>query len=144
MRKICSKGFSFLLLSLLLSLSSCQEFIHNSFDTFTGRIVDVEGNPVAGLEFIVTQELDFGPQEPVAKTVIYKVKTDDRGEFRFVLPSRNEYSINSYYFLLLAAPVQFQMEVFGELVTINYISVTDVEKGTDGVRDLGTLKIVRE
>ena len=104
----------------------------------------MEGNPVAGLEFIVTQELDFGPQEPVAKTVIYKVKTDDRGEFRFVLPSRNEYSINSYYFLLLAAPAQFQMEVFGELVTINYISVTDVEKGTDGVRDLGTLKIVRE
>ena len=144
MRKICSKGFSFLLLSLLLSLSSCQEFIHNSFDTFTGRIVDVEGNPVAGLEFIVTQELDFGPQEPVAKTVIYKVKTDGRGEFRFVLPSRNEYSINSYFFLLLAAPAQFQMEVFGELVTINYISVTDVEKGTDGVRDLGTLKIVRE
>ena len=144
MRKICSKGFSFLLLSLLLSLSSCKEFIHNSFDTFTGRIVDVEGNPVAGLEFIVTQELDFGPQEPVAKTVIYKVKTDYRGEFRFVLPSRNEYSINSYYFLLLAAPAQFQMEVFGELVTINYISVTDVEKGTDGVRDLGTLKIVRE
>uniref|UniRef100_UPI004048E9C9 hypothetical protein n=1 Tax=Algoriphagus sp. TaxID=1872435 RepID=UPI004048E9C9 len=144
MRKICSKGFSFLLLSLLLSLSSCQEFIHNSFDTFTGRIVDVEGNPVAGLELIVTQELDFGPQEPVAKTVIYKVKTDGRGEFRFVLPSRNEYFINSYFFLLLTAPAQFQMEVFGELVTINYISVTDVEKGTDGVRDLGTLKIVRE
>ena len=134
----------FVLAILLFSLGACQEFIHNSFDTFTGRLVDVEGNPVAGLELIVTQELDFGPQEPVAKTVIYKVKTDGRGEFRFVLPSRNEYSINSYCFLLLAAPAKFQMEVFGELVTINYISVTDAEKGTDGVRDLGTLKIVRE
>lgn len=133
-----------LLILILVFSSSCQEFIHNSFDTFTGRIVDVEGNPVAGLEFIVTQELDFGPQEPVAKTIIYKVKTDGRGEFRYVLPSRNEYSINSYYFLLLTMPAKFQMEVFGELVTINYISVTDVEKGTDGVRDLGTLKIVRE
>ena len=134
----------FVLAILLFSLGACQEFIHNSFDTFTGRLVDVEGNPVAGLELIVTQELDFGPQEPVAKTVIYKVKTDGRGEFRFVLPSRNEYSINSYCFLLLAAPAKFQMEVFGELVTINYISVTDAEKGTDGVRDLGTIKIVRE
>ena len=134
----------FVLAILLFSLGACQEFIHNSFDTFTGRLVDVEGNPVAGLELIVTQELDFGPQEPVAKTVIYKVKTDGRGEFRFVLPSRNEYSINSYCFLLLTAPSKFQLEVFGELVTINYISVTDAEKGTDGVRDLGTLKIVRE
>lgn len=137
-------GRPILLISLFLSLVSCQEFIHNSFDTFTGRVVDVDGNPVAGLEFVVTQELDFGPLEPVAKTVVYRVRTDGRGAFRFVLPSRNEYSVNNYYFLLLTSPAQFQMEVFGELVTINYISVTDVEKGTAGVRDLGTLKIVCE
>jgi hypothetical protein len=78
----------FVLAILLFSLGACQEFIHNSFDTFTGRIVDVEGNPVAGLEFIVTQELDFGvAQPPVAKSIIYKVKTTNRGEFRLVVPS---------------------------------------------------------
>jgi hypothetical protein len=143
MRKICSQGITFLLLVLLLSLGACQEFIHNSFDTFTGRVVDVEGNPVAGLELIVTQELDFGPQEPVAKTVIYKVKTDGRGEFRFVLPSRNEYSFEKEYYLLLNEPLQF-LDLFGPSLLHRYVPFTTRGRDADGVIDLGTLKIVRE
>lgn len=133
----------FVLAILLFSLGACQEFIHNSFDTFTGRVVDVEGNPVAGLELIVTQELDFGPQEPVAKTVIYKVKTDGRGEFRFVLPSRNEYSFEKEYYLLLNEPLQF-LDLFGPSLLHRYVSFTTRERDADGVIDLGTLKIVRE
>lgn len=133
----------FVLAILLFSLGACQEFIHNSFDTFTGRVVDVEGNPVAGLELIVTQELDFGPQEPVAKTVIYKVKTDGRGEFRFVLPSRNEYSFEKEYYLLLNEPLQF-LDLFGPSLLHRYVPFTIRERDADGVIDLGTLKIVRE
>jgi len=135
---------SLLLAILLFSLGACQEFIHNSFDTFTGRVVDVEGNPVAGLELIVTQDLDFGSQEPVAKTVIYKVKTTNRGEFRLVVPSRTDISFNTEYFLLLTAPVQFELEDAGMSVLYRYFSFSTSGRDADGVIDLGTLKIVRQ
>jgi hypothetical protein len=145
MRKICSQGVTFLLLVLLLSLGACQEFIHNSFDTFTGRIVDKEGNPEVGLELIVTQDLDFGvAQAPVAKSIIYKVKTTNRGEFRVVVPSRTDISFNTKYFLLLTAPVQFEMEDDGMSVLYRYYSFSTAGRDTEGMIDLGTLKIVRE
>lgn len=136
---------SILLILMLALSSSCQEFIHNSFDTFTGRVVDVEGNPVAGLELIVTQDLDFGvAQPPVAKSIIYKIKTTNRGEFRLVVPSRTDISFNTEYFLLLTAPVQFELEESGMSVLYRYYSFTTAGRAADGVIDLGTLKIVRE
>ena len=145
MRKICSQGVTFLMVVLLLPLGACQEFIHNSFDTFTGRVVDVGGNPVAGLELIVTQDLDFGvAQPPVAKSIIYKVKTTNRGEFRLVVPSRTDISFNTEYFLLLTAPVQFELEDAGMSVLYRYFSFSTSGRDSDGVIDLGTLKIVRE
>jgi len=148
MRKISSirfSGVSFLLISLLLSLGACQEFIHNSFDTFTGKIVDVEGNPVADLELTLTQDLDFGvAQAPVAKSIIYTIKTTNRGEFRLVVPSRTDISFNTEYFLLLTAPVQFELEDSGMSFLYRYYSFTTAGRAADGVIDLGTLKIVRE
>ncbi len=133
------------LVVLLLTLSACQEFIHNSFDTFTGKIVDVEGNPVADLELILTQDLDFGvAKPPVAKSIIYKVKTTNRGEFRLVVPSRTDISFNTEYFLLLTAPVQFELEDAGMSVLYRYFSFSASGRDSDGVIDLGTLKIVRE
>jgi len=148
MRKISSirfSGVSFPLISLLLSLGACQEFIHNSFDTFTGKIIDVEGNPVADLELTLTQDLDFGvAQPPVAKSIIYTIKTTNRGEFRLVVPSRTDISFNTEYFLLLTAPVQFELEDSGMSVLYRYYSFTTAGRAADGVIDLGTLKIVRE
>jgi hypothetical protein len=148
MRKISSirfSGVSFLLISLLLSLGACQEFIHNSFDTFTGKIIDVEGNPVADLELTLTQDLDFGvAQPPVAKSIIYTIKTTNRGEFRLVVPSRTDISFTTEYFLLLTAPVQFDLEDSGMSVLYRYYSFTTAGRAADGVIDLGTLKIVRE
>lgn len=135
---------SILLILIFAFSSSCQEFIHNSFDTFTGQVVDLEGKPVAGLELIVTQELDFGvAQPPVAKSIIYKVKTTNRGEFRLVVPSRTDVSFNTEYFLLLTAPVQFELEDAGMSVLYRYYSFSTADRDSDGVTDLGTLKIVR-
>jgi hypothetical protein len=145
MRKICSQGITFLLLILLLSLGACQEFIHNSFDTFTGKIVDGEGTPVADLELILTQDLDFGAaQPPVAKSIIYRVKTTSRGEFRMVVPARTDISFNTEYYLLLSAPAQFELEDTGMSVLYPYFSFSTADRAADGVIDLGTLKIVRE
>ncbi|MCM0060209.1 MAG: hypothetical protein NBV57_05065 [Algoriphagus sp.] len=136
---------SLLLILILAFSSSCQEFIHNSFDTFTGRVVDVEGNPVADLELILTQDLDFGvAQPPGAKSIIYKVKTTNRGEFRLVVPSRTDISFNTEYFLLLTAPAQFELEDAGMSVLYPYFSFSTSGRDADGVIDLGTLKIVRE
>ena len=143
MKKILKSPLLFVI--LLFSLGACQEFIHNSFDTFIGRIVDEEGNAVAGLELIVTQDLDFGvAQPPVAKSIIYKVKTTNRGEFRVVVPSRTDISFNTGYFLLLTAPVQFEMGDSGMSVLYRYYSFSTAGRDANGVIDLGTLKIVRE
>jgi hypothetical protein len=145
MRKICSQGITFLLLVLLLSLGACQEFIHNSFDTFTGKIVDVEGKPVADLELILTQDLDFGvAQPPVAKSIIYSIKTTNRGEFRMVVPARTNISFNTEYFLLLSSPVQFELEESGMSVLYRYYSFSTADRAADRTINLGTLKIVRQ
>ena len=145
MRKICSQGITFLLLVLLLSLGACQEFIHNSFDTFTGQVVDKEGKAVPGLELTLSQNIDFlNGQVPVAKSIVYQIKTDERGEFSFVLPSRTDNSFEKEYYLLLTAPARFQTEFNGVLLTENFLLATDAPRDADGVRDLGVLKIVRE
>ena len=145
MRKICSQGITFLLLVLLLSLGACQEFIHNSFDTFTGQVVDKEGKAVPGLELTLSQNIDFlNGQVPVAKSIVYRIKTDERGEFSFVLPSRTDNSFEKEYYLLLTAPARFQTEFNGVLLTENFLLATDAPRDADGVRDLGVLKIIRE
>ena len=145
MRKICSQGVTFLLLVLLLSLGACQEFIHNSFDTFTGRIVDKEGKAVPGLELTLSQNIDFlNGQVPVAKSIVYRIKTDERGEFSFILPSRTDSSFENEYYLMLTAPARFQTEFNGVLLTENFLLATDAPRDADGVRDLGVLKIIRE
>ncbi len=98
MRKICSQGITFLLLVLLFSLGACQEFIHNSFDTFTGQVVDKEGKGVPGLELTLSQNIDFlDGQVPVAKSIVYRIKTDERGGFSFVLPARMDSSFENEY-----------------------------------------------
>ena len=145
MRKICSQGITFLLLVLLLSLGACQEFIHNSFDTITGQVVDKEGKAVPGLELTLSQNIDFlNGQVPVAKSIVYRIKTDERGEFSFVLPSRMDSSFEKEYYLLLTAPARFQTEFNGVLLTENFLLATDAPRDADGIRDLGVLKIVRE
>lgn len=97
------------------------------------------------MELIVAQDLDFGvAQPPVAKSIIYKVKTTNRGEFRLVVPSRTDISFNTEYFLLLNAPVQFELGDAGMSVLYRYFSFSTAGRDADGVIDLGVLKIVRE
>ena len=83
-------------------------------------------------------------QVPVAKSIVYRIKTDERGEFSFVLPSRTDNSFEKEYYLLLTAPARFQTEFNGVLLTENFLLATDAPRDADGVRDLGVLKIVRE
>ena len=135
----------FVLAILLFSLGACQEFIHNSFDTFTGRIVDKEGKGVPGLELTVSQDIDFlNGQVPVAKSIVYRIKTDERGEFSFILPTRHPDAVDKYSYLSLTVPYRFQTEFNGVLVIENFLLATDAPRDADGVRDLGVLKIVRE
>lgn len=135
----------FVLAILLFPLGACQEFIHNSFDTFTGRVVDKEGKAVPGLELTLSQNIDFlNGQVPVAKSIVYRIKTDEKGEFSFVLSSRMDSSFEKEYYLLLTAPARFQTEFNGVLLTENFLLATDAPRDADGIRDLGVLKIVRE
>jgi hypothetical protein len=135
----------FVLAILLFSLGACQEFIHNSFDTFTGRIVDKEGKGVPGLELTVSQDIDFlNGQVPAAKSIVYRIKTDERGEFSFILPTRHPDAVDKFSYLSLSVPYRFQTEFNGVLLTENFLLASDAPRDADGVRDLGVLKIVRE
>lgn len=135
----------FVLAILLFSLGACQEFIHNSFDTFTGRIVDKEGKGVPGLELTVSQDIDFlNGQVPVAKSIVYRIKTDERGEFSFILPTRHPDAVDKFSYLSLSVPYRFQTEFNGVLLTENFLLASDAPRDADGIRDLGVLKIVRE
>jgi len=129
----------------LFLLGACQEFVHNSFDTFTGRVVDQEGKRFPGLELTVSQDIDFmNGQVPAAKSIVYRIKTDERGEFSFILPTRHPDAVDKYSYLSLTVPYRFQTEFNGEFVTENFLLASDAPRDADEVRDLGVLKIVRE
>ncbi|MFM7629884.1 MAG: hypothetical protein ACKO44_10240 [Algoriphagus sp.] len=126
MKKICSQVVTFLVLVLLISLGACQEFVHNSFDTFTGRVVDQEGKRFPGLELTVSQDIDFlNGQVPAAKSIIYGIKTDERGEFSFILPTRHPDAVDKYSYLSLTVPYRFQTEFNGVFVTENFLLASD-------------------
>jgi hypothetical protein len=61
-----------------------------------------------------------------------------------VVPARTDISFNREYFLLLSAPVQFELEESGMSVLYRYYPFSTADRAADGVIDLGTLKIVRE
>ena len=127
-----------LVLSLLVLAVNCKEFIDDSFDTFTGVIVDEEGNPLSGVELIFTRDFDFSDfQNPKSNSSIYTKRTNGFGEFSFVAPSRQR---DDFYFLEVQSPYFFEIDVFGEKQVQNYLLIYSSERDENGVVDLGVLK----
>ncbi|WP_026952739.1 peptidase associated/transthyretin-like domain-containing protein [Algoriphagus mannitolivorans] len=134
--------FSIFFLALLLFHWGCREFVDDSFDTVTGRIVDESGNALEGVELIFTDDLDFTDfQRPIAKSPIYKVKTNLVGEFRFVVPSKN---LESIYFIEIQTPFLAEVDSFGELELKNHLIVFFANKNESGVVELGLIKVLNQ
>jgi hypothetical protein len=130
-----------LLFSLLAFAMGCEEFIDDSFDTFTGVIVDEEGQPIPGLELIFTQDFNFSDfQNPKSNSSIYIDQTNDLGEFRFVAPSRQR---DNFYYLEIQSPYLLEIDFFGEPQIQNYLLINSSEKDENGVVALGFLKAIK-
>lgn len=129
-------------LSVLSLFTACQEFVHDSFDTFSGRVVNQSDRPVAGVELVFTQELDFTDfQNPVSNSSIYKIKTDISGRFKFVVPTRN---FDNVYYLQIKPPYRFEIDFGGEKEFRNYILESNSDRDAFGVVSLGDLIVVEK
>jgi hypothetical protein len=131
---------SILLLALLFT--GCQEFIHDSFDTFSGRVVDEAGQPLSGVELGFTQDLDFTDfQNPLSNSSIYTMRTDLSGRFRFVVPSKN---IDNVYYLQIKPPYRFEVDFGGEKDFRNFTQASPSDRDAFGVVSLGDLIAVEK
>lgn len=129
-------------LFLAFLFNGCQEFIHDSFDTFSGRLVNESGQPISGVELVFTQELNFTDfQNPVSISSIYTMRTDLSGRFRFVVPSKN---FNNFYYLQIKPPYRFEVDFGGQKDYRNYTEVFSSERDAFGVVSLGDLTAVEK
>ena len=137
-----SKLFQVGVLSSLFLFTACQEFIHDSFDTFSGRVVNESGQPISGVELVFTQDLDFSDFEnPRSKSVIYRMITDSSGKFKFVLPAKN---FDNFYYIQINQPYLFEVDFGGEKEDRNFIFVSSTERDAFGVVSLGDLIVVEK
>ncbi len=136
------KLFHLGIFSMTLLLTGCQEFIHNSFDTFYGRVVDELGQPLAGVELTITQDLDFTDfQNPVSNSFIYEIKTDLSGRFKFVVPSKY---FDNFYYLQIKPPYWFEVDFGGGKEFRNFTEASPSDRDALGVVSLGDLKVAEK
>lgn len=138
MRKLFQVG----VLSLFFLFTACQEFVHDSFDTFSGRVVDEAGLPLSGVELVFTQELDFTDfQNPVSNSSIYTMRTDMSGRFKFVVPTKN---FDNLYYLQIKPPYRFEIDFGGEKDFRNFTEAISSGRDVFGVVSLGDLIAVEK
>lgn len=136
------KLFHLSILLLILLLTGCQEFIHDSFNTYSGRVVDEAGRPLSGVELVFTQDLDFTDfQNPVSNSSIYMMKTDLSGRFKFVVPSKY---FDNFYYLQIKPPYWFVVDFAGEKELRNFNEASPSDRDAFGVVSLGDLKVAEK
>jgi hypothetical protein len=137
-----SKLFQVGILFSLFLFTACQEFVHDSFDTFSGRVVSESGQPISGVELVFTQDLDFTDfQNTVSNSAIYTMRTDVSGRFKFVVPTRN---FDNVYYLQIKPPYRFVIDFGGEKEFRNYILESNSDRDAFGVVSLGDLIVVEK
>jgi hypothetical protein len=115
---------------LLFFAQGCQEFIHDSFDTFQGVIVDKEGDPVPNLR------LNFYSNS----SLIYSMTTDNLGAFKVVLPSKN---LGAFYRVTPPSPFLFEVNQNEFIFTDRDLRLDPSLRDANGVIDLGKVILVQ-
>ncbi|WP_111669796.1 hypothetical protein [Algoriphagus litoralis] len=121
------------------TLKACQVFIHDSFDTFQGVIVDETGNPVPNLRLRLYPSSGTyfsGPRQGSGNVVV----TNATGEFKSVFPSRN---MDAIYYLIPPSDLVFEVDQFGALTKVTELSIEPLPKDRNRVIDLGRITVVR-
>lgn len=129
-KKVLSFNKLLILILILFVAQGCQEFIHDSFDTFQGKIVNKTGNPISNLR------LNFYS----GSSLVYSFTTGNQGEFRFVLPSRN---LNVSYRMTVLEPFLFEINQFDQVYMDNSLRLDSSLRDPKGVIDLGNVILVQ-
>jgi hypothetical protein len=127
---------SFLL--LLFLLPACQEYIHDSFDTFSGQIVDQDGNHLPNFKLKVLRiPSEFANEVSDSQNLVYRLETDNQGKVRFILPSRNE-----GWYLESESDFIFEYELFDTILRNDYLQLLGSNRDENGMVDFGTVKAI--
>lgn len=121
---------------------ACQEYIHDSFDTFQGVVVDQSGDPIPNLRMRLSSISSISNILNIPNSsLIYTLNTDNQGAFKVVVPSKN---INNSY--LLKAPESFRFEVnqFDLIINEEYLQFDSSVKDAKGVIDLGIITLIEQ
>jgi hypothetical protein len=114
----------------LFLAQGCQEFIHDSFDTFQGKTLTKTGDPIANLRLNLYS----------GSSLVYSFTTGSQGEFRVVLPSKN---INTSYRMTVKEPFFFEINRFDQIFMDNSLMLDPSLRTANGVIDLGTVILVQ-
>jgi hypothetical protein len=114
----------------LFLAQGCQEFIHDSFDTFQGKTLTKTGDPIANLRLNLYS----------GSSLVYSFTTGSQGEFRVVLPSKN---INTSYRMTVKEPFSFEINRFDQIFMDNSLMLDPSLRTANGVIDLGTVILVQ-
>lgn len=116
---------------LLFIAQGCQDFIHDSFDTFQGKMVTKTGDPIANLRLNLYS----------GSSLVYSFTTGNQGEFRVVLPSKN---LNTSYNMTVREPFFFEINRFDQIFTDNSLMLDPSLRTANGVIDLGNVILVQK
>lgn len=123
---------------LLILFGACQEYTHDSFDTFSGQIVDQNGDPLPNFKLNVFRNpSEFGLVDEGVENLIYTLETDAQGKVRFVLPSRNQ-----GWYLESASNFLLEYEIFENMVMLSYLALLGSDRDENGRIDFGIVKAI--
>lgn len=115
----------------LFVAQGCQEYIHDSFDTFQGKTLTKTGDPLANLRLNLYS----------GSSLVYSFTTGKQGEFRVVLPSKN---LDTSYRMTVREPFFFEINQFDQIFTDNSLMLDPSLRTAKGVIDLGELILVEK
>jgi hypothetical protein len=115
----------------LFVAQGCQEYIHDSFDTFQGKTLTKTGDPLANLRLNLYS----------GSSLVYSFTTGNQGEFRVVLPSKN---LDTSYRMTVREPFFFEINQFDQIFTDNSLMLDPSLRTANGVIDLGELILVEK
>ena len=132
----------FLIACTAYFLQGCQEFIHDSFDTFQGVVVDESGNPQANIRLNLYSNGGNNFGNPSQGSLSgNRAQTNAQGEFKLVLPSR--YREDNYY-LVPPSNLAFKVGQIGSETKVKELLIQTILMDQNRVIDLGKITVVAE
>jgi hypothetical protein len=123
-------------------LQGCQVFIHDSFDTFQGVVVDESGNPIANIKLtLYSNSGNYFGNSSQGSLLGNRALTNAQGEFKLVLPSR--YREDNYY-LVPPSNLAFKVGEIGAETKVKELLIQTILNDQNRVIDLGKITVVAE